>query len=802
MLMRAFRVAVRRLLAKPGYAAVIVCTVALAVGATTAMFSVYYGILLRPLPYPHPDELVVVVADKAFPGGTRGMNFSASEIDDWVRLNRAFTSVALHGGGVYALKTQTAIEAVSGAYVSQDFFSTLGEPLTLGRAIGDDADPVVVISHRLWQRRFASDPHIVGKPITLNNQPHIIIGVASVRALYPRATTDVWLPLTYARRAKLSPSFANRNGGGFQVIARLKRDTTIAEANADVEHVVRVFEAHFDEYRRGMRAHVTPLRAQITASIQPALKVLFAAALLVLVVAAVNVANLMVTRHVAQAREIAVRIALGASRKRVVVESLGQAAVLASAGCAAGIIFALWCVALLRWAQPVQLPRLDDVRIDWPVLAFAALSATAVVLVSSILPALHATRTDVAQAIRAASRTQSIGRAGRRLRSTLVVVELAIAIVLLVGAALLGRSLARLLQTDLGITAEHVLAAHVDVSFGRTIPRPQWPVTAGQIVQRIAAIPGVQSAGVGSGLPPSGLYMRQAFDRVNRLSGARENHLVSVVPATPGYFESLRIRLVTGRLFTTADGAGAPPVIIITDDFAKQLFGDRDPIGETLPIGTDESSTGSTVVGVVRNVKYAGIETTEAVIYRPFAQYPWRVMFFVARTTQDPSRFAADVRQIIRSVDSDINVISVRPVEDAVYDAVAQPRFRTVLISSIAAVTLAIAVIGLYGAIGYSVSQRTNEIGVRMALGAARRNVLEMVFREAGWLIGLGIVSGSVGAYLLTRLLSAFLYGVTPNDPASFAAAAGLLTIVAFAATVAPARRATRIDPVVALRAD
>jgi putative ABC transport system permease protein len=296
--------------------------------------------------------------------------------------------------------------------------------------------------------------------------------------------------------------------------------------------------------------------------------------------------------------------------------------------------------------------------------------------------------------------------------------------------------------------------------------------------------------------------MRHAFDRVNSSSGALENHLVSVVPATPGYFESLRIRLVNGRLFTAADGAGDPPVIIITDDFAKQLFGDRNPIGETLPIGMDESATSSTVVGVVKNVKYTGVETTEGVIYRPFAQYPWRVMNFVARTTEDPSRFAADVRHIIRSVDPEINVINVRPAEDAVYDASAQPRFRTVLISSIAAVTLGIAVIGLYGAIAYSVSQRRIEIGVRMALGAARRNVLEMVFREAGWLVGLGIVFGSAGAYILTRLLSAFLYGVTPNDLTSFAAAAGLLTIVAFAATIGPAIRATRIDPVVALKAE
>lgn len=795
------RIALRSLFRNKGFALASSLTLALGIAATTTIFSVVYGVLLRPLPYSDSSRLVVIQGEKAYSTGPRIMNFSAPELEPFLASTRAFSSIAISKLSGFTYRSEEGVESIPAATVSAEFFTTLGTPPLLGRTLEDESAPNIVISERLWQRLFNRTPQVIGQAVRFVGWQNIerlytIVGVMPHEFQYPERRTDVWKTLAFAR-AMDEERVRELVPGGHQFIVRVKNGVTIDAARSDAARVVdTVLKPHFTTSRTDMYAKVTPLGEAITSNVGPALWILMGAVTLVLLVACANVANLILVRQSSRWREISVRLALGAPRARLLTFLLTEAAIVGAAGAAIGAAIAAGGIRLLQWMEPSQLPRLDAIVIDMPILLFAAAVTVAAVGVAGFVPAWFATHADAAAAMTHGMRgpTSTIARG---LRSALVVAQIAASIILLVGASLLARSLMEMMNTDLGVNTENVITAAVDMTLGRTVTPERQLQIARDLEERVGALPLVRSAGVGSGLPPNFESMRVSFIFSNGTT--TESHMVTTVPASPGYFSTLQVRLLRGRFFTDDDTANAPPVVIVNREAARRFFGAEDPIGRALPI----MNTQITVVGVVDNVRYTGFTTvTEGVLYRPFAQSPLRVAVLIARTAGDPRAVAADLRRIITDYDPGLNVARLQPLTTWISDAAAQPRFRTITLSTIAIITLVLAMIGLYGVMAYSTMQRTTEIGVRMAIGARRGDVVRMVIGEGARLAVIGILLGMVGAFLSSRLLAAFLYRVTPTDLGAFAASAIALFLVALFAAYFPAARAAGVDPAVALRSE
>lgn len=799
-----FRVAARALLRSQGFAFASALTLALGIAATTTIFSVVYGVLLRPLPYRDADRLVVIQGEKQFSNGPQFMNFSPIELEEFAAAARQFASIAITSGTGFTRRTDGGgVELVSGATVSASFFSTLDVPPVLGRVFGDESEPVVVISDRLRRRLFGGSADVLGQTIALNDREmqehtYTIVGVMPPEFQYPGALTDVWRPLAFARSTG-DDRVRERNRGGWQFIARLHDGVTVEQARADAVQANEVLKPNYATSRIDMNAKTTPLPDYISGTIGPALWVLLGAVTIVLLVACTNVANLILARQSARVREISLRMALGAPRGRLIAGVLFESTIISAIGGVLGVTIAFGFIRLLQYQRPSQLPRLDAIEVDLPIVLFAVAIAAISAIVAGLGPAVLATRTDAILAMRASSRG-SLSGAPKRVRSMLVVIEIAASIVLLVGAALLARSLAAMIQTDLGANTDNVIAAEMDLSLGRVVPPERLQEMMESIRQRAAAIPSVRAAAFGTGLPPAGEFMRMSFVLTNRDNTATDAHIVTSVPASPEYFSVLQIPLIRGRYFNQTDASStAPAVGIVNREAAKRLFGNDDPIGKSLPFGKISIS----IVGVVENVKYTGIAAAkEAALYRPYAQQPFRLTFLLARTNGNPAAITNQLRQAIQSYDPAINIINVQPMTRWVSDAVKQPRFRALLLSTIAMITLVLAMVGLYGVISYSTSQRTSEIGLRVAIGAQRSDVIRLVLIEGGRLALIGTSVGVIGAYWASRLLSAFLYQVTTTDLPAFSGSAIAMLTVATLATYLPARRAARVDPMTALRAE
>jgi predicted permease len=797
------RIAIRGLGRSKGFAAAAALTLALGIAASTTIFSVVYGVLLRPLPYRDPGSLVLIQGEKAYSTGPRIMNFSAPELEPFAGAARAFSSIAMSGTTVLTYRSDVAVESVPTATVSGDFFATLGTAPVLGRVIADESDPNVVISHRLWLRLFGGSPDVLGRSLALsdaaNERIYTIVGVMPATFQVPFARTDVWRTLAFAR-ATGDQRVRELIVGGHEIYARIKDGVTFAAAQADAASVVDTqLKPHFTTSRIDMYAKVTPLDAYLRGTMGPTLWVLMGAVTLVLLVACANVANLILVRQTSRSREISVRLALGAPKGRLLAFLLTESTIVAAAGAAAGIAITVGAVRLLQWLQPAQIPRLDAIAADWPVLLFAAGSAILAVLLAALSPAILATRSDALQLLRTGSRAATSGRTVKWLRSGLVIGEIATSIVLIVGASLLGRSLIALLETDLGVNTDNVIAANLDMSPGpgRAIDDARRRQMVRDLEQRVAAHPAVRAVGVGLGVPPAGEMMRVSFIFSN--GKTTDSHMVTAVLATPGYFRTLQIRLLAGRFFDQGDSATSQPVVIIDREAARRFFGSDNPLGRTLPLMNAER----TIIGVVDHVKFTGIAAArDAVIYLPYEQQVFRVSVLFARTIGDPDAIAADLRSIVRSYDPGIAVPRIQSLDAFIADATAQPRFRTVLLASIAGIALMLAMIGLYGVIAYSTAQRTTEIGLRMAIGARRRDVMRLVLIEGARLAIAGILIGLGVAQWTGRLLASFLYGVTASDPVTIGGSAACLLIVALVATMVPAWRAARIDPASALRAE
>jgi predicted permease len=802
------RFAARVLRRQPGFTAVVLVTLMLGIGANTAIFTVVDAALLRPLPYHAPERLVHLWETRRGDPADR-TEASYPDFLDW--RSQAKTFAAIEGYDETNLTVAADVGEplmLDGVRVTPGFFTMLGVRPILGRAFvpGDataDGAPVVVLSHAYWQQRLGGDPHVVGRSLTLDRRRYSIVGVLPASFHFaPVDDAEFWLPLETT-----SPRITQRYNHWLNVVARLAPGVTPAAAQADLSVVMRRLAAQYHETNAGRGAAVIPLRDEIIGPVRTTLLVLFGAVGCVLLVACVNVAGLMLVRSAARGREIAVRSAVGADRGRIVRQLLAESALLALAGGVLGAATAQLGVRSILAVLPPEvtsgMPYLQNLRVDGVVLSYAAALALVAGLLSGLAPALVVSRPSVTELLRRGGRGGS-GGTRPRVRGALVTAQIALTMVLLVAAGLMTRSLTELLRVDAGFEADHVLTARIALSGAAYEASERQQQFFETLVQRVRALPGVRAAGAVRNLPLAG-----GGTNTFRVEGRPEPDPASRPEATMrgvagDYFRAMGIRLVTGRVFTSSDGANTQPVLLVSAGLARRLFDDPTrAVGQRLRFYAFPESAW-TVVGVVGDVRTGPLDASAPpTIYYTHLQGAENRMSIVARTTGDPTALASSLRRAAQSLDPSIAVYDVRTMEQQVArsPAVFARRLPLRLVGAFAVAALALAVIGIYGLIAYTVAHRTQELGIRIALGAGRANILALVVREGAVLAALGVTVGLVVALWATRLLGSLLYGVGAADPPTYVAVATILGAVALAASYVPARRAARVDPMVALRA-
>ena len=788
MVLEELRHSLRFLRRAPGLTAVSVLTVALGVGAGTALFSVVKAVLLNPLPYPQADRLVRVAEVM---GNFTDNSVSYPDFDDWRRQNRSFSAMAAYeipfvnaGGGERP-------ERVAAASVSSEFFRILGTRPLIGREfstsdeLSDRQGLVVILSSGLWQRLYGADSRILGRTILLNGMAAAVVGVMPPGFSFPDKT-ELWLPVEKS---------IYRTAHNYRVVARLRPGVTVEQARADISAIAQRIKQQYPDPFQSRDASTVLLESYLVGQVRPALLVLFAAVGFLLLIVCVNVANLLLVRVTARGRELAVRTALGARRWHLLRQMLLESLLLALAGGAAGFLVAGWSMDLLRVLLPAEVPRASEIRIDGGVALFAlAISALAGILFGA-LPAWRASRFNINEALRAGSRSYTSGKRSHRTQAMLVISEVALSLVLLAGAGLLAQSFWRLRSVDPGFHSDHVLTASI------TLPeRPNFAPEYRALLDKVRAVPGVQSAGVISQLPLDRMQSDGNFQIQGHPEIKDADAHYDIV--SPGYLETMQIPLLRGRTLTDADSESSEPVLLINQQLARQYFPGADPIGRGLWFNSfEEGPHWRTIVGIVRDVRQQGlIWGIRAQAYVSFAQVKHRLddTVLVLRTPLDPVSLAGDVRSRIQSVDRGA-AVSFRTMESVMADAVAHQRFQMQVLGAFAALALLLAAIGLYGVLSYSVSTNRVELGIRMALGAQPGEVFRMVTRRAMFMVISGAAIGLVGCLAVRRLLAALLFGISPGDPTTLAGATAVLLLVALTASSLPARRATRVDPSVAL---
>ena len=791
------RLAVRSLRKSPGFTTGTVAILALAIGANSALFSIIHGVLLRPLPYRDDDRLVVIQCERQY-ADARGpvpATFGLADLSDWRGALRSFDDVAFYLTDPHVLAAPSGSQVLPVAVVSSNFFSMVGGAVAAGRLFDatDGQAPSVVISERLAGQLFAGPREAVGAPLQLDSRPYSVVGVVPRSFALPAPDIDVWLSAEHEQIVKPRTS-------GFRPLGRLRPGTTLDQARADLDSAVRGLSAtNATMFGNGFRASPIGLRDQIVGDMRPTLMIVWVAVGLTLLASCANLANLLLARNAALSRVRAIQSALGASRRRLLLRAVADGGILAAAGAAVGLVLAVALVrGLVRW-QPAGIPLLSNVGMNVPVLLFTAGLGVLTAVAIAVLPALawsrHPPVLNTSVRVIAPVANRRIGRA-------LCVAEFGIAMVLLVGATVLGRSLYELLRTDIGVKPDHVATASLRLGSGQ---RRDADVVAlaDRILARAREIPGVTGVGVGNGLPPRSRGLTLTL----KLKGDVVDYAATAVTVTPGYLETLGVRLLKGRFFEASDDAAHADVIIMSDVTARRLFGDENPIGRTMPLPTlrdgVKGTAEMTLVGIVAPVKYSGLAAeADEQVYRPFAQQPWGSAFLVARTDRDPASLSSLLRSQIAAVDPSVPVVSIQPLAAMLDEETISARLRSLLLAVIAFLGLVIAAVGLYSVVAYSVSQRSSEIAVRLALGAHYRDVTRMVLRE-GFVLGVaGILLGLAGACVLAGSLRALVFQVAAVDPASFVISAGLLLLIALVASYVPARRASRVDPLTALRAE
>jgi len=802
------RYGARMLLKEPGFTLIAVITLALGIGANTAIFSVVNTVMLRPLPYKEPDRLVMLWTDDP-QRGIHEEGTSLPTFKDWRSQSRLFVDMALcTRGNPVTLTGGDEVERALGERVSANLFPLLGVAPMLGRTISSEdeqrREPVVVLSHSLWQRRFGADPNVIGRMLEMGGRNAQVIGVMPADFYFPNKETQLWEPTTLApwwERDK-----ARRFTDTWRVVGRLKPNVTLQQAQAEMNAIgQRLAQAYpvTEQDFAGFGVNVIPLLIQITGqTLRLALWVLLGAVILVLLIACVNIANLLLARGAARRREFAVRLALGAGQWRIARQLLSESLLLAIVGGAMGLPLTVWGIELLVKLSPRGIPRLDEISVDARVLGFALITSLATGIIFGLMPAWKISRNDPNEALKEGGRSEA--SAGlQRARGALVVAEIALALVLLVGAGLLIRSFLRVQAVDLGFRPERALTMKLDLPGSRT--RPQKVAFYQQAFERIAALPGVESVGA-----ISHVFLETNPDIGITIEGhASTSSAESALPlmddvVSADYFNAMGIPLLRGRFFADHDILDAPRVAIINETMARRFFPGEDPLGRRFKYGDAQSTSQPlTIVGVVGDVRREGLEK-EAIsqIFIALTQNPNRQMNLVVRTTADPLSLAAAVRNEIRSIDKALPLFGVTTVERQLEEMGATRRFQTWLLGLFAVIALGLAAVGIYGVMSYAVTQRTHELGIRVALGAQRSDVLKLVLTQGLKLALFGIVIGLLVALALTRWMETLLFGVRPTDPVTFCLIAVVLLCVALLACWIPARRATQIDPLVALRCE
>ena len=802
-LMQDLRFGLRMMAKSPGFTVVAVLTLALGIGANTAMFSVAYGILLRPLPYRDADRVAVVYMSY-FP---RDFKFGTMCIRDylmWKENNHAFEEPSLFMSQRMDIGGEEGVpEQVQGASVTVGFFSTLGVHPLVGRpfAAGEDqpaTGSLAVLSESIWRRRFASSSTVLGQTILVNSTPTTVIGVMPDAFRFPGQQTEVWTNLLLNPPTRYGPWF-------YRGVARLKPGVTLEQAQAETNNIgLRMMQQN--PYYKRLTLPVLGLRdALLGTTLKPGMLVLAGAVGLVLLIAVVNVTNLMLARATLREREMALRISLGAGRSRLVRQLLTESLLMALLGGAAGLALAWGGIALVRAWNPGNLPFIDLVRLDLRALGFMFVVSMLTGVLSGLAPALESARADLNSTIKEGGRTGSASQTRGRARAALVVSEIAVSLMLLVGAGLLLRSFVNLQGVTGGFSTppRQILTMLISPSNRKYGYAPAGLAFYDELLRRARAVPGVEAAAVTDSLPPDRQGDADSFGIEGQILAPGEgNPIISTVTVGPDFFQALGIPLVKGRYFTDHDNRDSAPVAIVSEGFVRRFFPNQEVVGKRIKhSGAGSDDPWMEIVGVVGNVKYLGLTVeTDPAYYMPFAQSYGPRVYLAVRTSGDAALLVAALRRDIQSIDPDVTLAQIGTMEQALTMSVSQPRFDTMLLSLFAGIALLLAAIGIYGLIAYSVAQRTHEFGIRMALGAKRTNVLGMVLREGLKMTVLGVAIGLLAAAVLTRLMASLLFGVSATDPLTFAGVGAILAMVALTACLVPARRAMRADPMVALR--
>jgi predicted permease len=788
----------------PGFSAIAIATLALGIGGTTAIFTVVDSVLLRPLRFMESHRLTMI-----WP--TSHSRVSPAYLHDWRLESRAFQDMAGWQDVRANLTGRGEPLEVRLDRVTSNFFSVLGTPAVLGRTftVGaslSDVKPEVILSHGFWQRRYGGDPRIVGQAVTLDGETFTIIGVMpdgfTIRTLeLSESRAELWMPFS------LDPDNRTGMGGVLNVVGRLAPDATPEQARVELSLIARRTEAAFPSYSRDWGVEVVPLLEATVKNVRLALLVLFGAVSILLLIACANVANLVLSRAATRHTELAIRLSLGATGRRLVRQFLTESLVLAGAGGALGVVLATWGTRLLVSVIPagLDLPRVREIGVDLRILAFAFIVTLLTAVLFGLAPSINAARSAPQSALQDATRGSSAGRRRNGVGSVLVVSEVALALVLLAGAGLLGRSFWTLSRVNPGFQSEQVLTLRTTLPASRYNTDDVIRAFSRDLLERIEHLPGVRSAGSANYLPMSRIGAGDSFEIEGRPVTRPEDQRTSVVSVVGGhYFEAMGIPLLRGRLPGPADTEKTPPVFIIDERLAHEVFPGEDPIGIRLVWRRDGQRVSGEIIGVVGSVRWTGLARDNhiATTYFWFPQVPGRQLSIVARTLGDPVAMAHLIAAQVTEIDANQPVGEVRPMREFVADDLAQPRFTMLLLGSFAAAALLLAAIGLFGVIAFGVTQRTREIGVRVALGAQHADILRLIMQRGMLLTGTGLAIGFLAALALGRVLAGLLYGITPTDPATLLTVALFLAAVAMLATYLPARRAARLDPTVALRAE
>jgi predicted permease len=795
------RYGARMLFKHPGFTLIAVCTLALGIGANTAIFSVVNAVLLRPLPFAEQERLVWCWGST--PSGHRRAAVSPLDFTDFRAQNQSFEhlAAAIAVPVSFILTGSGEPEHLRAGVVTGNYFEALGVSAALGRTFQleneqSGRERVVVLSHGLWQQRFGGDPNVVGRQLTLDNKSFEVLGVMPAGFRFPEEA-EMWAPMSF----DLAPEMRQRKAHFLRPLGKLKAGVTLAQAQADINRVAEQLAAEFPESNKGWSMFLVPLRERLTGNIRPTLLLLLGAVGFVLLIACANVANLLLVRAAARQKEITIRLALGAGRWRIIRQMLTEGVLLALAGAALGVLIAAWGIDLLLLLSADNLPSTAQVKIDGLVLAFTLGLSLLTGVMFGLVPALHSLKFNLGEALKDGGRNASDGRGRNRARGLLVVLESAVAVILLVGAGLLLRSFVLLQNVNPGFDAQNVLTARLNLSREKYSASQKAGLFFNQLERRLAALPGVEAVGMVSELPLSGQPNDAPF-RVEGRATAKPEDLYDADARTVNqhYLQAMRIPLLRGRGFTEQEVQQSAPVAIVSTALVREVFPNEEPLGKRLVL--DYSNQTFEIIGVVGDIRHRSLEQTPF----PAAYFPSYERSFVnltLRTTADPLSLAAAVRQEVQALDPDQPVANLKTMAQWQTESVTEPRYRTILLGLFATVALLLAAIGLYGVMSYSVTQRTNEIGIRMALGAAPRDVLRLILRQGLTLTLIGIGLGLAGALALTKLLSSLtemLYGVSAADPLTFGAIPLLLLLVAFLACYLPARRATKLDPLLALR--